>query len=156
MTLKVDSDKLRLWRKERLWSQEQAAEQAGISLRTIQRIESGGAASQDSAVALANAYDMNVNELLLDEAQQIKKANEKQASKGVLGLKMSFGIHLASFVIGGFPLLVIDLIDNPAEWWSIIPLAFWGVGLVAHGGTAYMVEYIEKMKRQMEELETAS
>ena len=156
MKIKVDSDKIRLWRKERLWSQEQVAEKAGISLRTIQRIENSGAASHDSAASLATVFDAKVSDLLVDENGQDEKAAALKKSKASLGLRMSFGIHLVGFVIGMVTFFVIGLVDgNPTQWSMIIPAAFWFVGLVAHGGTVLLVEFVQKMQNKMNELESA-
>lgn len=157
MKIRVDSDKIRLWRKERLWSQEQVAEKAGISLRTVQRIENSGAASHDSAALLADVFEADVNDFLVDENGQIEKAANLQASKASLGLRMSFGIHLVGFVIGMVTFFVIGLVDaNPTSWSMLVPAAFWAVGLVAHGGTVLLVEFIQKMQSQIHDLESAS
>ncbi|MCL4264024.1 MAG: helix-turn-helix domain-containing protein [Anaerolineae bacterium] len=154
MKNKIDSDKIRLWRKERYWSQEQVAEKAGISLRTIQRLENGGSASYDSAVSLANVFEVDVNDFLIEDGQ-FENSVEKQKSKSLMGLKMSFGIHAAGFVIGMVTLLLIDLADNPSEWSLIWPIAFLVIGIVSHGAVVYMVEFIEKMKREIRNLESA-
>ena len=44
-------------REKRAWSQEQLAGIAGISLRTVQRIESGKPASFESLKTIASAFD---------------------------------------------------------------------------------------------------
>ncbi len=156
MKIKVDSDKIRLWRKERLWSQEQAAEKAGISLRTIQRIENNGAASHDSAASLANVFEADIKDFLIDDYGQTEKATELQNSKVSLGLRMSFGIHLISFVIGMVTFLVIELVaGNPTQWSMLVPAGFWFVGLVAHGGTVLLVEFVQRMQNEIQDLESA-
>ena len=157
MKIKVDSDKIKLWRKERLWSQEQTAEKAGISLRTIQRIENSGAASHDSAASLANIFEVDVNEFLIDENGQNEKAAELKNSKVALGLRMSFGIHLIGYVIGMVTFFVIGLVAvNPTQWSMLVPAGFWTVGLVAHGGTVLLVEFVQRMQNEMNELESAN
>ncbi|MFK7800962.1 MAG: helix-turn-helix domain-containing protein [Anaerolineae bacterium] len=156
MKIKVDSDKIKLWRKERLWSQEQVAEKAGISLRTIQRIENNGAASHDSAALLANVFEADVNDFLIDENGQNEKATDLHNSKVSLGLRMSFGIHLIGFVIGMVTFLVIEFVaGNPTQWSMMVPAGFWFVGLVAHGGTVLLVEFVQKMQNEIQELESA-
>lgn len=59
-------------RQERSWSQEQLAELSGLSLRTVQRIESSNSISVDSLAALARAFDIDVvdleKELVMDKA----------------------------------------------------------------------------------------
>ena len=51
-------------RVDRGWSQEHLAGAAGVSVRTIQRIESGAPASLESLQALAAAFDTEVTHLL--------------------------------------------------------------------------------------------
>ena len=59
-------------RQERNWSQEHLAEVSGLSLRTIQRIESTNKASYDSMAALASVFGLDVisiqRELAMDKA----------------------------------------------------------------------------------------
>ncbi len=50
-------------RQQRNWSQEQLAEFSGLSLRTIQRIESGNQLSFESLQALAAVFEIAVAEL---------------------------------------------------------------------------------------------
>jgi len=50
-------------RQERRWSQEQLAEFSGLSLRTVQRIESSNSASLNSLAALAAAFEIDLNSL---------------------------------------------------------------------------------------------
>jgi transcriptional regulator with XRE-family HTH domain len=53
MDVKVDTDRIKELRRERAMSQEELAGAAGLSLRTIQRIEAEGIASLESKKALA-------------------------------------------------------------------------------------------------------
>lgn len=53
--MKIDTEVLKQLRAEKNWSQEKLSEASGISLRTVQRIESTGNASLDSVCALAEA-----------------------------------------------------------------------------------------------------
>ncbi|MEM9778262.1 MAG: helix-turn-helix domain-containing protein [Chloroflexota bacterium] len=148
MKIKLDSDKIRLWRKERGWSQEQVAEKAGISLRTIQRIENSGTASSDSAASVADAFGTKITDFMIDEEAQGEKEAADKLSQGLAGLKMSFGIHLISFLFVIPIMLVIDYIDNPQVWFFLVPTAFWAVGLIAHGGTLLMVAFISRMNKE--------
>lgn len=65
--MKIDSNLLKKLRGAHNWSQEQLSEVSGLSLRTIQRLENGGAASIESVRALAAAFDIDPNELILSE-----------------------------------------------------------------------------------------
>lgn len=155
MNNKIDSDKIKLWRKERHWSQEQVAEETGLSLRTIQRLENGGSASYESAASLANAFQVDVNDFLIEDGPCEKSGARKQ-SKELMGLKLSFAIHAMGFVIGMMTLLFIDWVDKPSQWTLIWPIGFWCIGFMAHGATVLMVEFVEKMKREMSHLESTN
>jgi len=63
MDVQIDGNKIRTEREKRAWSQEHLAEVAGLSLRTVQRIESSGAASYETARALAAVYQIDVASL---------------------------------------------------------------------------------------------
>lgn len=54
----LDSAEIRRLRERRAWSQERLAEIAGLSVRTVQRIERGESASLESRLALASAFDL--------------------------------------------------------------------------------------------------
>lgn len=56
--MRIDPGRLRQLREQRAWSQEQLAEVAGLSVRTVQRIESGSAASPETRMALAAALEV--------------------------------------------------------------------------------------------------
>jgi transcriptional regulator with XRE-family HTH domain len=77
MAFKADAAKIKRWREERQWSQEHLAELAGITARTIQRIESGEKASQDSVMALAAAFNVDAMALSVD-AEARKWTAEKR------------------------------------------------------------------------------
>lgn len=54
--MELNKDTLKNHRDSRAWSQTQLAEVSGLSLRTVQRIEKTGVASQESAKSLASVY----------------------------------------------------------------------------------------------------
>jgi transcriptional regulator with XRE-family HTH domain len=64
MDMKVDSQRIREERLRRAWSQDHLAQVSGLGLRTVQRIESSGAASHESIAALASVLEVPVAELL--------------------------------------------------------------------------------------------
>jgi transcriptional regulator with XRE-family HTH domain len=63
MDMKLNAERIRTLREQRAWSQEHLATVAGLSTRTLQRIEAGSAASQETCLALAAALDVAVDEL---------------------------------------------------------------------------------------------
>lgn len=67
MEMKLNSSLVRAEREKRAWSQEHLAKVSGLGLRTVQRIESTGSASYDSATAIAAIFSIPVAELRLAE-----------------------------------------------------------------------------------------
>jgi transcriptional regulator with XRE-family HTH domain len=68
MEMKIDGMRVRREREQRAWTQEHLAGATGLSLRTIQRIESTGTASFESFNALAAVFSLSVSDLRLVEA----------------------------------------------------------------------------------------
>ena len=67
---------LKKLRENRKWSQEQLADMAGLSVRTIQRIERGHKASFESLKSLASVFEVNVS-TLEQEIDMIDKTSEE-------------------------------------------------------------------------------
>ena len=57
------AEKIKNLRTERAWSQAQLAEVSSLSVRTVQRVEMDGKCSHESLLALASAFDIDVQEL---------------------------------------------------------------------------------------------
>ena len=56
--MEIDPTEIRRLRELHAWSQERLAEIAGLSVRTVQRIERGGGASLETRMALAAAFEV--------------------------------------------------------------------------------------------------
>ncbi|GJM40376.1 MAG: hypothetical protein DHS20C20_06580 [Ardenticatenaceae bacterium] len=67
--MKIDSTLLKKLRTAENLSQEELSEKSGLSLRTIQRLESVGNASLESVRAVAAAFGIDPNELILSETE---------------------------------------------------------------------------------------
>lgn len=73
MEMELNKETLKNQRDCRAWSQAQLAVVSGLSIRTIQRIEKTGVASQESAKSLASVYECSITELVTkDISSQIK------------------------------------------------------------------------------------
>ncbi len=153
MKITLNSDKLKKWRVERCWSQEQLAEVAGVSLRTIQRIENGKTASRDSALSLATAFNVDVSTLSLDIDSQVENARAAEKTKQYLQFKLSAIIHVASYVFVIAVLVAIDLSSSPERLWVIWPAIGWGIGVLAHIGSVYLLKHISKTEEQISYLD---
>jgi transcriptional regulator with XRE-family HTH domain len=78
MDMRIDSKKIRAERERRAWSQEHLATVSGLGLRTIQRIEKTGAASFESARALASVFEVGVADLRVvrDDAATVHASDD--------------------------------------------------------------------------------
>ena len=61
--MKIDLTVVKKLREARAWSQDHLAEMAGLSLRTIQRVEADGTASAETKMAIASAFGIAAEEL---------------------------------------------------------------------------------------------
>jgi transcriptional regulator with XRE-family HTH domain len=90
--MKINADLIIELRKAKSWSQDELAIAAGVNLRTIQRVESEGAASLQSKKALASAFDIEVNDLDYQEKPITMKYEYKVLKfdlKGVMSRKVN-------------------------------------------------------------------
>lgn len=62
--MKINGDRVRELREAKSWSQEHLADAAGLSVRTIQRVESEGLGSAETRLALASALGVPVSVLM--------------------------------------------------------------------------------------------
>ncbi|WP_040368507.1 helix-turn-helix domain-containing protein [Balneola vulgaris] len=72
--MKLDNAKLKQLRQSNAWSQSHLAEASGISLRTIQRIEKTGVVSPESANCICAAFDIQFDELSMDDNYQTSES----------------------------------------------------------------------------------
>ena len=70
--MNIDSGKIKKLRFEKNWSQDQLSEKSGLSLRTIQRIESGSNVSMESIRVLAAAFEVDPKDLMIKEREESK------------------------------------------------------------------------------------
>ncbi|CAN7194842.1 helix-turn-helix transcriptional regulator [Pseudoxanthomonas sp. LjRoot143] len=62
--MKLNAERIRTLREQRAWSQEHLATVAGVSTRTLQRIEAGSAASKETCLALAAALEVQMSAIV--------------------------------------------------------------------------------------------
>lgn len=134
-------------RRDRGWSQEQLASMAGISTRTLQRIERGGRASPESLKCLAAVLDVDFADLNtsnhdrtdpdMPPPTQLTDA-ERDAIEYVHELK-GFYMHLAVFGVVMVFLIILNIALTPGYPWVIWAALGWGVGIAAHALTVFDV-----------------
>jgi transcriptional regulator with XRE-family HTH domain len=67
------AEKIKALRLERAWSQAQLSEISSLSIRTIQRIELDGRCSQETLLAIASAFEVDVTEFTLLLKESVEK-----------------------------------------------------------------------------------
>lgn len=68
--MKINANMIKTLRTNKNWSQEQLSELSGLSLRTIQRLESGSNASIESLKVLAATFEVDPNLLMIEDKQK--------------------------------------------------------------------------------------
>jgi transcriptional regulator with XRE-family HTH domain len=131
--MRVDPAKLRQLREERSWSQERLADAAGLSLRTVQRVEREGNASAETRLSLAGAFGVDVG--TLSEAS-MPTSSVLQAQPGrefeTRALRRKFFRHLSVYLVMVIFFLVADLKDHQGLRWAYWPILGWGIGILVH------------------------
>jgi len=79
MEIMINAELIKELRKQRSWSQDQLASIAGLSLRTVQRIEKDGICSLDSSQTIASAFELNAAALQID---MTKERGDRGVRKG--------------------------------------------------------------------------
>jgi len=116
MIMEFSANKLKMLRAERGWSQEQLSEIAGLSARTIQRMESEDSASPESLMAVASAFSISPSELQEEYKQKIGDGEFKPAG-------------IFSFVL--LVVAVVFYLNISGEVWAIIDIpAFLYIAIV--------------------------
>ena len=158
---------IRKLRLDRGLSQEQLAEMAGISTRTLQRLERGAKVSPETLKCLAAVLEVDFK--MLRENQMIQtnetpktddqeahvrgtrhqnepanapvpplSKEEQKAMEYVRDIKAFYSHALAYGCVMAF-LLVVNLMLYPGHINVVWPALGWGIGLTIHGLSAYEV-----------------
>lgn len=135
MELMLDTETIRNLRLQKSWTQEQLANASGLSLRTVQRAEKGGACSLETTQALAAVFEVTPTQLQVDLSDaEPKNPHRRGRTYGMIGntlgvvcayagISYSFvngsltasdaGIWFGSIgLLGGFNCLFISWLSN--------------------------------------------
>ncbi|TAJ91506.1 MAG: helix-turn-helix domain-containing protein [Gammaproteobacteria bacterium] len=127
--------KLRL---QRGWSQSQLAEMAGVTSRTIQRIEQGQKSSLETSKALASVFEVDLSIFQPEEETMIKESNLKDDElEAMLYAKRIKEFY--EFLIGYLSCAAVFLMAFHGHPLIYIVLGFVGVGLIIQGLIAFEV-----------------
>ncbi|MDF1736236.1 MAG: helix-turn-helix domain-containing protein [Minwuia sp.] len=128
-------------RQEQGWTQEELALHSGLSVRTIQRIESGRPATLESLKCLAAVFATSVADLTMEkpvmtemkdnEGTTRERGLERAAIRYVKRLKR-FHFHWITYAVTLPCLLMLNLYLNPDRLWVVTVALGWGFGLMLH------------------------
>ncbi len=145
------------YRLQRGWSQQQLADLSGLSVRTIQRLENGQAASTESLKSLAAVFDIAFTQLMPQTntpdpfSPELPPSSAASAtphrSEEDLALKLayrrmrrlrSFYLHLVPYCIVTPSLFALNLWHaSGGPYWAFWPALGWGIGLLFHAARVF-------------------
>ncbi|MEO0956627.1 MAG: helix-turn-helix transcriptional regulator [Pseudomonadota bacterium] len=146
MAFKPDAAKIKRWREERHWSQEHVAELAGIAVRTLQRIENGDGASQDTIMALAAAFGVDAIALSIDPEAEAQQIADLKVAEAEARMRLGLYAHTASFSVALIIASVIALSSGGLD--MLIAIAWWTIPLLAHGITVFFSQLTAQHERK--------
>lgn len=136
-------------RLQRAWSQEQLAELASLSVRTIQRIENGEAPSLETLSALAAVFGVSVTELSA-ESVMADDSLDRRIVDARLRVKQEARFYRSLASAGAVCLLLwgVNYLTSPGNYWIIWVALIWGSLLVVRGLRLFMFgEITEKWRK---------
>ena len=101
-------EKIKRLRKEKGWSQEVLAKATGLSVRTIQRIESNGKSSAESALAIAAVFDLSPKLLIATSNEIEVNWTKEMVMKNALALAIITGVIWMLVILAGSANLYMD------------------------------------------------
>ena len=137
---------VRKLRIEKGLSQEQLAFMAGISVRTLQRIERGANASSETLKCLAAVLETDFSNLRDRQDMTTTTStplpdlseNEQRAMEYVRDIR-GFYVHAIQYAVIMTGLAVINLLTGPDYLWFLWPAFGWGIGLAVHGMSVFEI-----------------
>jgi transcriptional regulator with XRE-family HTH domain len=125
MDMSVDRELVRRLRLSKSWSQEKLADEAGVSLRTVQRVEADGVAAHRSCRAIAKALGIQPGEMR--RSTQPSPPPAKPLSKSlVIESPWQFAVlRTAQAILGGVLWLLMAFVALNAFIVLIGGLFFW-------------------------------
>jgi len=104
----LSTNKLKNLRIENGWSQEVLAKATGLSVRTIQRIESDGKASAESTLAIASVFEMSPKSIMATTNEIKVNWTRKIIMKNMMALLIITGAIAMLVILAGSVNLVKD------------------------------------------------
>jgi len=141
--MNIDAKFIRFLRDQKAWSQDHLAVAAGVSLRTVQRVEAEGIASAETRLALASALGIPVSRLSPDLARASSRSNGLNigAKWGWLGWGVGGVCSILGAYSSGLP------IEEAGKTYGII---FGFLGLSA-GCLAAFIRYMSSQRYKLQD-----
>ena len=101
----VNAKKIKELRTGKGWTQQHLADACAISLRTVQRVERYGNASQDTVLGLSSVFEIQQSDIIVPEEaiQDISEAEKNNDSQ----LKQLFFAVLIGAFVGAFIMFLV-------------------------------------------------
>lgn len=138
----LDTAQIRQLRTARAWSQDHLATVSGLSLRTVQRVESVGTASPETCMALAGAFGITVTALMPSADASVPSPVDALplAREQVPSPRRGLQYRLLRFFVLGSLLVALDVSVTGRVTWSAWALAFWGACLILRLARAHLLQ----------------
>ena len=121
-------------RLQRAWSQEQLAELASLSVRTVQRIENGETPSLETLSALAAVFGVSVTELSPESVTADDSLDQRIVDARLrLQQEARFYRSLITAVVVCLLLWGVNYVTHPDNPWIIWVVLLWGSLLAVRG-----------------------
>lgn len=144
------SNQVKQLRLQRAWSQEQLAELAGVSVRTIQRIENGDRPALETLSALAAVFEVNVAEISGDSPEGHEESLDLriEQAKARVEQESRFFRSLSVALVVCALLAVLNWLTGSGSYWSVWVAIIWGALLAVKGLRLFVFsEWINSWRR---------
>ena len=131
----MSTNRVKEFRLARAWSQEQLAEMAALSVRTIQRIENQEQPSLETLSALAAVFEVSVSELSGSTQSEGDEALDQRITEARKQLEEESRLYrsILTAVVVCVLLYILNRTTSPESVWSLWVEAIWGALLVVRG-----------------------
>ncbi|CAI0789107.1 helix-turn-helix domain-containing protein [Serratia liquefaciens] len=142
--------RIRQLRLEKGWSQEQLASIAGLSTRTVQRLENGEQASLETLTAIAAALELQIGDL--NQPPQQENSDSCQAEQAIRRQVEEEGRLLRMIVRFAFIavlLFAINWFTHPQYLWSLWAMAGMSIAVIMRATrTLLLRDFFSRWQRQ--------
>jgi transcriptional regulator with XRE-family HTH domain len=142
--------RIRQLRLEKGWSQEQLASIAGLSTRTVQRLENGEQASLETLTAIAAALELQIGDL--NQPPQQENNDSSQAEQAIRRQVEEEGRLLRMIVRFAFIavlLFAINWFTHPQYLWSLWAMAGMSIAVIMRATrTLLLCDFFSRWQRQ--------